>query len=218
MRDIERVFAEVHLKVEPYFEGMPEPTEYSVRGKEFIDLPWGGKLAFYNCIVGGVIDARFIPSIMKGVLEKMESGPISGSYVQDVRVCVYDGKMHAVDSNDISFKIAGMMAFRDAFMQCDPQLLEPIFDVDIFLPEEVTGDVMGDLQTRRALITGMDSVGDFQVIKAKIPLASLDRYSTALRSCSQGRATFSQQFSAYSATPTDVQAQITKRSRELEPA
>src|SRR5690606_34198471 len=130
-------FAEVHMKVEPYVEGMPDPTEYNIRGKDFIDLPWGGRLAFYNCIVGGVIDARFIPSILKGVMEKMEEGPITGSYVRDVRVCVFDGKMHAVDSNDISFKIAGMMAFKTAFMKSEPQLLEPICDLEILMPEEV---------------------------------------------------------------------------------
>ncbi|HYC84881.1 MAG TPA: elongation factor G, partial [Chryseosolibacter sp.] len=209
-------FAEVHLKVEPYYEGMPEPTEYSVRGKEFIDLPWGGRLAFYNCIVGGVIDARFIPSILKGVMEKMEEGPISGSYVRDVRVCVFDGKMHPVDSNDISFKIAGMMAFKDAFMRAEPLLLEPIYDIEIQLPEEVMGDVMGDLQTRRSLIMGIDSKGNYQVIKARTPLAELDRYSTTLRSMTQGRASFTQQFAEFIAVPYEVQNKLAQASRELE--
>lgn len=209
-------FGEVHLKVEPYYDGMPEPTEYSVRGKEFIDLPWGGKLAFYNCIVGGVIDARFIPSILKGVMEKMEEGPISGSYVRDVRVCVFDGKMHPVDSNDISFKIAGMMAFKDAFMKAEPQLLEPIYDLEILLPEEVMGDVMGDLQTRRSLIMGIDSKGHYQVIKARTPLAELDRYSTTLRSLSQGRASFSHRFAEFVPVPFEVQAKLAQASRELE--
>jgi elongation factor G len=209
-------FAEVHLKVEPYYEGMPEPTDYNVRGKEFIDLPWGGKLAFYNCIVGGVIDVRFIPSILKGVMEKMEEGPISGSYVRDVRVCVFDGKMHPVDSNDISFKIAGMMAFKDAFMKAEPLLLEPIYDVEILLPEEVMGDVMGDLQTRRSLIMGIDSKGNYQVIKARTPLAELDRYSTTLRSMTQGRANFSQQFADFVPVPFEVQNKLAQASRELE--
>ena len=211
-------FAEVHMKVEPYVEGMAEPTEYNVRGKEFIDLPWGGKLAFYNCIVGGVIDARFIPSILKGVMEKMEEGPITGSYVRDVRVCVFDGKMHPVDSNDISFKIAGMMAFKTAFMKAEPQLLEPICDLEILMPEEVMGDVMSDLQTRRSLIMGMDSKGTLQVIRARTPLAELDRYSTTLRSLSQGRASFTQRHADYAPVPYDVQQNVAKQFHELEMA
>jgi elongation factor G len=207
-------FGEVHLKIEPYYQGMPEPTEYTVRGKEFIELPWGGKLVFYNCIVGGVIDTRFIPSILKGVMEKMEEGPISGSHVRDIRVCVFDGKMHAVDSNDISFKIAGMLAFKEAFMKAEPQLLEPIYDLEISLPEEVMGEVMGDLQTRRSLIMGIDSKGLFQVIKARTPLAELDRYSTTLRSITQGRAYFTQQFSEFISVPSDVQHKVAQANRE----
>lgn len=209
-------FAEVHLKVEPFIDGMPDPTEFPVRGKEVIDLEWGGKLVFYNCIVGGVIDARFIPSILKGVMEKMEEGPITGSYVRDVRVIVYDGKMHPVDSNDISFKIAGMMAFKDAFLKSEPQLLEPIFDVEIMLPEDVMGEVMGDLQTRRSLIMGMDSKGNYQVIKAKTPLAELDRYSTTLRSLSQGRARFTQNFSDFSSVPFELQQKLSRQLQEVE--
>lgn len=208
-------FAEVHMKVEPYYEGMPEPTEYNIRGKEVIDLAWGGKLAFYNCIVGGVIDARFIPSILKGVMEKMEEGPITGSYVRDVRVCVFDGKMHPVDSNDISFKIAGMMAFKNAFMQAEPQLLEPICNLEIVMPEEVMGEVMGDLQTRRSLIMGMDTQGSLQVIRARTPLAELDRYSTTLRSLSQGRAMFTQRFADYTPVPFEVQRNVAKQFQEV---
>ena len=211
-------FAEVHMKVEPYYEGMPEPTEYSIRGKELIDLPWGGKLAFYNCIVGGVIDARFIPSILKGIMEKMEEGPITGSYVRDVRVCVFDGKMHPVDSNDISFKIAGMMAFKTAFLKAEPQLLEPICDLEVLMPEEVMGEVMGDLQTRRSLIMGMDTRGNLQVIRARTPLAELDRYSTTLRSLSQGRASFSQRFADYTPVPFEVQQNVAKQFQEVEVA
>ncbi len=209
-------FGEVHLKIEPYIEGMPEPTEYTVRGKEVIDLEWGGKLVFYNCIVGGVIDTRFIPSILKGVMEKMEEGPITGSYVRDVCVIVFDGKMHPVDSNDISFKIAGMMAFKDAFMKAEPQLLEPIYDVDIMIPEEVMGEVMGDLQTRRAFIMGMDNRGNHQVIKAKVPLAELDKYSTTLRSLSQGRASFIQRFSDFVPVPFELQQKLAKALHVLE--
>lgn len=209
-------FGEVYLKIEPYYEGMPEPTEFSVRGKEVINLEWGGKLVFYNCIVGGVIDARFIPSILKGVMAKMEEGPITGSYVRDVRVMVHDGKMHPVDSNDLSFKIAGMMAFKDAFLKAEPQLLEPIYDMEIMVPEEIMGDVMGDLQTRRALIMGVDTKGNYQVIKARTPLAELDRYSTTLRSLSQGRASFSQKFADFVPVPFEVQQKLAKELQEVE--
>jgi elongation factor G len=211
-------FGEVHLKIEPYYDGMAEPTEFSVRGKEVIDLEWGGKLVFYNCIVGGVIDARFIPSILKGVMEKMEEGPITGSYVRDVRVMVYDGKMHPVDSNDISFKIAGMMAFREAFMNAEPALMEPIYDLEILVPEEIMGEVMGDLQTRRSLIMGIDSKGNYQIIKARTPLAELDRYSTTLRSLSQGRASFSQKFAEFAQVPFEIQQKLAKELHEVEMA
>ncbi|MBX2955048.1 MAG: elongation factor G [Cyclobacteriaceae bacterium] len=211
-------FGEVHLKIEPYVEGMPEPTEFSVRGKEVIDLEWGGKLVFYNCIVGGVIDARFIPSIQKGIMEKMEQGPVTGSYVRDVRVMVYDGKMHPVDSNDISFKIAGMMAFKEAFMNAEPTLLEPIYDLEILVPEEIMGEVMGDLQTRRSMIMGIDSKGKYQVIKARTPLAELDRYSTTLRSLSQGRASFSQHFTEFVQVPFEIQQKLAKELHEVEMA
>lgn len=209
-------FGEVHLKVEPYYEGMPEPTDFPIRGKEVVDLEWGGKLVFYNCIVGGVIDSRFIPSIQKGIMEKMEEGPITGSYVRDVRVMVYDGKMHAVDSNDISFKIAGMMAFKEAFLHADPTLLEPLYDIEIMVPEEVMGEVMGDLQTRRALIMGIDTKHNFQVINARVPLAELDRYSTTLRSLSQGRARFTQKFAEFAQVPGDIQYKLAKKTQELE--
>ncbi len=209
-------FGEVYMKIEPYYDGMPEPTEFSIRGKEVIDLEWGGKLVFYNCIVGGVIDTRFIPSILKGVMEKMEEGPITGSYVRDVRVMVHDGKMHPVDSNDISFKIAGMMAFKEAFMKAEPQLLEPIIDLEVMVPEEIVGDVMGDLQTRRSLIMGIDTKANYQVIKARTPLAELDRYSTTLRSLSQGRGTFSQQFADFAPVPFDVQQKLAKNSKVAE--
>jgi elongation factor G len=211
-------FGEVHMKVEQYVEGMPEPTDFNIRGKEVLELEWGGKLVFYNCIVGGVIDTRFIPSILKGVMEKMEEGPITGSYVRDVRVMVYDGKMHAVDSNDISFKIAGMMAFKDAFLRSEPQLLEPIYDLEVLLPEDVMGEVMGDLQTRRSLIMGMDSKGNYQIIRARTPLAELDRYSTTLRSLSQGRARFTQKFADFSPVPFEIQQKLAKQTSELEMA
>ena len=201
-------FGEVFMKVEPYYEGMPEPEGLSIRGKEEIQLDWGGKLVFYNCIVGGSIDNRFIPSIQKGVMEKMHEGPLTGSYVRDVRVMVYDGKMHPVDSNDISFKIAGAQAFKQAFVNASPKLLEPVYDLEILVPEDLMGEVMTDLQTRRSIIQGMDSRGKYQVIKAKTPLSELDRYTTSLRSITQGKANFSQKFAEYSPVPGDLQKQL----------
>jgi elongation factor G len=209
-------FAEVWMKIEPYREGMPEPQGVSVRGKEFIDLEWGGKLVFYNCIVGGVIDQRFIPSILKGVMEKMEEGPVTGSYVRDVRVMVYDGKMHTVDSNDISFKIAGTMAFKDAFLKAEPQVLEPIYNLEVMVPEEMMGDVMGDLQTRRAIIVGMDAKGHYQVVKARVPLNEMDRYSNSLRSITQGRASFTLRYADYQPVPFEIQQKLSKELAEVE--
>jgi len=183
-------FAEVHMRIEPHVEGAPDPTDLNVRGREEIDLPWGGKLLFYNCIVGGVIDAKYLPSIQRGVMEKMQEGPMTGSHVRDVRVMVFDGKMHAVDSNDISFKIAGAQAFKEAFRQADPLILEPIYEMEIMVPEEVMGEVMGDLQTRRSIISGMETKGRYQVIKALTPLAEQYKYTTSLKSLTQGRASF----------------------------
>lgn len=209
-------FGEVYMKIEPYFEGMPEPSDYHVREKEIIDLQWGGKLVFYNCIVGGVIDQRFIPSIQKGVMEKMHEGPLTGSYVRDIRVIVYDGKMHPVDSNDISFKIAGMMAFKEAFHQADPKILEPIYDVEILVPEELMGDVVTDLQTRRSIIMGMDAKGKYQVIKARTPLAELDKYSTSLRSITQGRGSYTGQFAEYAPVPGEIQRKLAEEYKTTE--
>lgn len=209
-------FGEVYIKIEPYYEGMPEPTDFNIRGKEEISLEWGGKLIFYNCIVGGVIDARYIPSIMKGIMEKMEVGPITGSYVRDIRVMVYDGKMHAVDSNDISFKIAGIMAFKEAFKKADPKILEPINDLEIMVPDDLMGDVMTDLQSRRAIIQGMDSKGIYKVIKARTPLAEMYKYTTALRSITQGRASFSTKFAEYSPVPMDIQQKLMKETQAKE--
>lgn len=204
-------FGEVHLRIEPHVEGAPDPTDLTVRGKDEIDLPWGGKLVFYNCIVGGVIDAKYLPSILKGVMEKMEEGPMTGSYVRDVRVMVYDGKMHSVDSNDISFKIAGAQAFKEAFKDADPLILEPIYDMEIMVPEELMGDVMSDLQSRRSVINGMDANGKYQVIKASTPLAEQYRYTTSLKSLTQGRASFKRRFKEYAPVPYEVQQQLAAR-------
>ncbi len=203
-------FAQVHLKIEPWYEGMPEPEGFNIRGKEDIDLSWGGKLVFYNCIVGGVIDTRYLPSIMKGVLEVMESGPLTGSYIRDIRVMVYDGKMHSVDSNDISFKIAGAHAFSEAFLNANPKLLEPRNELIVKVPEDMVGQVMTDLQSRRAVIQGYETSDNYQILNCQIPSDELFGYSTDLRSLTQGRATFSTKFSAYQAVPTNVQKQLVK--------
>lgn len=204
-------FAEVHLKLEPWREGMEEPQGLNIRGKEEVDLPWGGKLVFYNCIVGGAIDQRFLPSIMKGVLEVMENGPLTGSYIRDVRVMVYDGKMHPVDSNDIAFKIAGAHAFKEAFLNANPKLLEPTMELTVKVPEEMVGNVMTELQTRRSIIQGIDSNDNYQILKCLAPEAELFGFSTELRSLTKGRATFNSAFSSYQPVPVNVQQQLASK-------
>jgi len=206
-------FGEVHLKIEPWSENIPEPEGFNVRGKEEVGLSWGGKLVFYNCIVGGVIDTRYLPSIMKGILEVMEAGPLTGSYARDIRVMVFDGKMHSVDSNDISFKIAGAHAFKAAFLNANPKLMEPVNELIVKVPEELMGNVMTDLQSRRSIILGMDSLGKYQQITAKTPLAELYKYSTSLRSLTQGRATFSTKFIAFEPVPINVQNELIKNNK-----
>ncbi|MGC4234029.1 MAG: elongation factor G [Niabella sp.] len=201
-------FAEVYMRIEPWYEGMPDPEGLNLRAKETHDLEWGGKLVFCNCIVGGVIDARFLPSILKGVMEKMQSGPLTGCRARDIRVSVYDGKMHDVDSNDISFKIAGLHAFRQAFLDADPQLLEPVYKVEVICPDEMVGAVMGDLQTRMGVVEGIDAEGHFQKITAKVPLAQMHQYSSALRSLTQGRARFSMNFDSYAPVPYETQRKL----------
>jgi elongation factor G len=201
-------FGEVFMQVEPWYEGMPDPKGFSVRGRDEYKLSWGGKLVFLNCVVGGAIDVRFLPSILKGVMEKMHVGPLTGSYVRDVRVSVYDGKMHPVDSNDISFKIAGLMAFKQAFQQADPQILEPIYTVTILCPDDLTGNIIGDLQTRRAIMEGMDTEGHFTKIIARVPLAEMYDYSSSLRSITQGRAKFKMQFYEYTPVPFEIQRKL----------
>ena len=193
---------------------MPDPDGFNIRKKEEVDLAWGGKLVFYNCIVGGVIDVRYMTAILKGIMEVMEEGPLTGSRCQDVRVMIYDGKMHAVDSNDISFKIAAASAFKEAFVGARPQLLEPIQDLEVQVPEALMGDVMTDLQSRRSVIIGMDAVGAYQSIKTKTPLAELHGYSTTLRSLTQGRASFSSKFAEFSAVPHNVQEDVINANRQ----
>jgi elongation factor G len=201
-------FGEVYMRIEPWYEGMPNPEGLNLRSKEEINLDWGGKLVFCNCIVGGAIDTRFLPSILKGVMEKMQNGPLTGSYARDIRVSVYDGKMHDVDSNDISFKIAGLHAFRQAFIEADPQLLEPIYTVEVFCPDEMVGAVMGDLQTRMGIVEGMQAEGHFEKITAKVPLAQMHQYSSSLRSLTQGRARFSMYFDSYAPVAYEVQRKL----------
>ncbi|MCK5028953.1 MAG: elongation factor G [Bacteroidales bacterium] len=218
-------FGEVYMVIEPYKEGAPDPTTYKVDGKEFKvsvrnkeehALPWGGKLVYYNCIVGGSIDARFLPAILKGIMEKMEEGPLTGSYARDIKVAVYDGKMHPVDSNEISFKLAGRHAFRAAFKNAGPKIMEPIYDVEVLVPSDRMGDVMSDLQGRRAMIEGMNSDKGFEKLNAKIPLAELNKYSTALSSLSGGRATYTMKFAKYEQVPMDVQEKLIKTFEEQE--
>jgi elongation factor G len=208
-------FGEVYMRIEPWHEGLPDPKDFNVRGRDVHELEWGGKLVFFNCIVGGAIDTRFLPSILKGVMEKMHNGPLTGSYARDIRVCVYDGKMHPVDSNDISFKIAGLQAFRSAFQQADPQLLEPIYRVEVLCPDDLTGAVMGDLQSRRAIVEGIDSEGHFQKVIARVPLAEMYGYSSSLRSITQGRAKFKNTFLEYSPVPFEIQRKLIDEHAKL---
>ncbi|MDX1685203.1 MAG: elongation factor G [Saprospiraceae bacterium] len=201
-------FAEVHMRIEPFYEGMSDPSDLTVRNKDVEELEWGGKLAFYWCIVGGSIDSKYSNAIKKGVMQKMEEGPLTGSNCQDVRVCVFDGKMHPVDSNDMAFMLAASKVFESAFTAARPQILEPIYDVEILCNDDVMGDVMGDLQTRRAIIQGMEADGHYQKIRAKVPLAEMYQYSNALRSLTQGRAKFSRTFAEYSAVTPDIQQKL----------
>lgn len=201
-------FGEVHMRIEPYYENMPNPSDLTVRSTEVEELPWGGKLAFYWCIVGGSIDSKYINAIKKGIMQKMEEGPLTGSNCQDIRVCIYDGKMHAVDSNDMAFMIAAGYAFKEAFEQAKPQVLEPIYELTILCSSDVMGDVMGDLQTRRAIIQGMDSEGHYQKIIANVPLKELYKYSATVRSLTQGRAKFTRRFVEFQAVPHDIQKEL----------
>lgn len=212
-------FGEVHLIIEPYAEGMPDPVVYKFNGQEFkmnikskevVDLEWGGKLVFINSVVGGAIDTRFMPAILKGVMERMEQGPLTGSYARDVRVVVYDGKMHPVDSNELSFMLAARHAFSDAFKNAGPKILEPIYDLEVYVPADFMGDVMSDLQGRRAMIMGMDSEAGYQKLQAKIPQKELASYSVALSSLTGGRASFTTKFASYELVPNDIQQELIK--------
>ena len=210
-------FGEVHLIVEPYSDGMPDPTVYkfgnqeiriAMKGKEEIPLEWGGKLVFINSVVGGAIDTRFMPAILKGIMSRMEQGPLTGSYARDVRVIVYDGKMHPVDSNELSFMLAGRNAFSQAFKEAGPKILEPIYDVEVFVPAEKMGDVMSDLQGRRGMIVGMSSENGYEKLQAKVPLKEMSSYSTTLSSLTGGRASFIMKFASYELVPGDIQNKL----------
>ena len=216
-------FGEVHLIIEPYTEGMPEPDAYkfgsqefkmNVRDKQEIPLDWGGKLVVYNCIVGGAIDARFIPAIVKGLMDRMEQGPLTGSYARDVRVMIYDGKMHPVDSNEISFRLAGRNAFSQAFKAANPKILEPVYDVEVITPADTMGDVMKDVNGRRGIIMDQDSEGGIPKLSAKVPLKEMSSYATSLSSITGGRGSFSMQFSSYELVPGDVQDKLLKEYAE----
>ena len=210
-------FGEVHLIVEPYYDGMPDPTVFkfgnqeirvNIKGKEEVDLEWGGKLVFINSVVGGAIDARFMPAILKGVMSRMEQGPLTGSYARDVRVIVYDGKMHPVDSNELSFMLAGRNAFSQAFRDAAPKILEPIYDVEVFVPSDKMGDVMSDLQGRRGMIIGMQSENGYEKLTAKVPLKEMSTYSTALSSLTGGRASFIMKFASFELVPGEIQQKL----------
>ena len=210
-------FGEVHLIVEPYYDGMPDPTVFkfgnqeirvNIKGKEEVDLEWGGKLVFINSVVGGAIDARFMPAILKGVMSRMEQGPLTGSYARDVRVVVYDGKMHPVDSNELSFMLAGRNAFSQAFRDAAPKILEPIYDVEVFVPSDKMGDVMSDLQGRRGMIIGMQSENGYEKLTAKVPLKEMSTYSTALSSLTGGRASFIMKFASFELVPGEIQQKL----------
>ncbi|MGV8091038.1 MAG: elongation factor G [Mangrovibacterium sp.] len=210
-------FGEVHMIIEPYIEDVPAKNMFNLNGKEYklsirdtqeYPLSWGGKLIFHNCIVGGSIDARFLPAILKGIMEKMEEGPLTGSYARDIRVYIYDGKMHPVDSNEISFKLAGRNAFSKAFRDASPKILEPIFNLEVKAQSEKLGDVMSDLQGRRALIMGMGSEKGYEKISAKVPLKEMYKYSTSLSSITQGRGSFSLEYAGYEKVPQEIQDEL----------
>ncbi len=207
-------FGEVYIMIEPYYEGKEPQKEFPIRQSEEHELKWGGKLIYNSCIVGGAIDAKFMPAILKGIMEKIEIGPLTGSYARDIVVNVYDGKMHPVDSNEVSFKIAGRMSFSEAFKNAGPKILEPIYDMVVIVPEEKMGDVMTDLQGRRAIIMGMEGEGIYQRIKAKVPLAEVAKYSTALNSITSGRAFYTLDYAEYSPVPGDVQEKLLKEYEE----
>ncbi len=211
-------YAEIYMLMEPLKDHMPELTDMKVRDVQEIDLEWGGKLVFQNCIVGGVIDNRFMPAILKGIMEKMQNGPMSNCRVRDLRISVYDGSMHSVDSNEAAFKTAALMAFKKGFMEAGPKLMEPIYDIEVTVPSDFMGDVMSDINTRRGQIQGMDAEGSIQKIIAKVPLKELDHYATRLKSMTQGSASYSRKFSHYGAVPHEMQQQIVQQTMELEEA
>jgi elongation factor G len=209
-------FGAVSILIEPLTKNMTEHSDLKVRDTEEIDLEWGGQLIFRNCIVGGAIDNRFMPAIRKGIMEKMEAGPLSNCRVRDIRISVFDGSMHSVDSNDAAFRTAALMAFRKGFLKAKPKLLEPIYKIEIDVPGNYMGDVMSDISSRRGQVTGMDAEGSIQKIKAQVPLEELDHYATRLKSITQGSARYMREFSHYAQVPYDIQKRVMEQSTELE--
>lgn len=212
----------------PYRETIKSPADAKYRHKkqsggagQFAEVwmriepkPRGEGIEFTNSLVGQNVDRVYVPSVEKGVNAACEEGIIAGYKVVDLKVDFYDGKMHPVDSSDIAFQIAGKAAFKEAFKQAKPTLLEPIYDLEVRVPEEFMGDVMGDISSRRGKIQGMDAEGRFQVIKAKVPLAELNRYSNALRSMTQGRGLFRQKFSHYEEVPGELAQKIIEAAKK----
>jgi elongation factor G len=211
-------YAAVSMLMEPLTDNMPEHDDLKVRDTQEIDLEWGGKLIFRNCIVGGVIDNRYMPAILKGIMEKMETGPLSNCRVRDLRISVFDGDMHSVDSNDAAFRTAALMAFKKGFMDAKPKLMEPVYNIEVTVPANYMGDVMSDISTRRGQIMGMDSEGSIQKIKAQVPLEELDHYATRLKSITQGSARYSREFSHYDQAPHDIQQRVMEETMDMQEA
>ena len=208
-------FGEVHLLVCPAegelntkFKIDGKDTQLPIKSQDITELEWGGRLEFYNCVVGGAIDLSFMPAILKGIKERMVEGPLTGSYARDIRVFVYDGKMHPVDSKEIAFIIAGRNAFREAFRNAGPKILEPIYNVEVMTPAEYQGAVMSDLQNRRGILGDLGADKGFSILRARVPLAELYRYSTTLSSLTSGSATFTMEFADYQPVPGDVQTKL----------
>jgi elongation factor G len=207
-------FADISMLVEP-LEGKFRPPDYvDVRGEDTVETDWDAEVHFVNAIKGGVIDMnKFFSSIKKGVLNTMEEGPVAGFPVGNIRIVIYDGGMHPVDSNEAAFKRAAFGCFRRAFQKASPVLLEPIHTITITTPDDYTGDIISDLNTRRGRVQGIDTQGPLQKITAEVPEAELHQYSTTLRSLTQGRGLHRTQFSHYEAMPGNVQEEVVEDAR-----
>lgn len=212
-------FADISILVEPLNGEFHPPDFVDVRGEETIQTEWNADAHFVDAIVGGVIDMnKFFSSIQKGVLNAMKEGPVAGFPVGDIRIVIFDGGMHPVDSNEAAFKRAAYECFRHAFDQARPALLEPIHEVTVTTPNDYTGDVISDLNTRRGRIQGIDTKGPLQRINAEVPEAELHKYSTALRSITHGRGLHTTQFSHYETMPGNVQEKVVEQATAEAPA